>query len=561
MGRLVTAAREAWEQTRTSLREVFGTPNLRRVQLAFGVQLLGYWAFGVALGIYAFRANGAAGVGLAALVRLLPGAFAAPFAGTIADRYDRRLVMIAGDASRAVVVLAAAALVAAGAPYVLVLALAGVNGVIQTVHRPATSAIMPTLVRSPEQLTAANAVASTVESTSMLAGPAVGGVLVAVASVQAVFVVTAAGLLASAVLVSRIVPVAAPERTDEPPPPQGILRASLEGFRTIVAEPRVRLLIGLISAQTLVAGALNVLVVVMALQLFHAGDAAVGYLNAAVGLGGVAGGMAALGVASKRLAPSFAAGLLLWGLPLLLIAAVPDQAVAIVVLALVGLGNTLVDVSGLTLLQRAVRDEVLARVFGVLESMVVLTIAVAGALTPLLISALGIRGALVATGLFLPVIVALTWNALHRVDVESQAPAPREVELLRGLPIFAPLPMPALERLAAHLQPVRVPAGATVFAQGAEGDRFFVVAEGEVEVSRDGTVLDRRVPGEGFGEIALLRDVPRTAGVKATADTLLYALDRQEFVPVVTGHAASREQADAVIAARLPQARAGLASV
>jgi Cyclic nucleotide-binding domain/Major Facilitator Superfamily len=442
-----------------------------------------------------------------------------------------------------------------------VLALAGLNGVIQTVHRPATSAIMPTLVGSPEELTAANAVASTVESISMLVGPAIGGLLVAAASVQLVFVLAAVGLLWSAVLVSRIVPVAAPEREEAPPPPQGILRASLEGFRTIFAEPRVRLLVGLISAQTVVAGALNVLIVIMALDLFDAGDAGVGYLSSAVGLGGVLGGVAALGVATKRLAPSFAAGLVLWGLPLVLIAPLPYQAVALVVLVLVGLGNTLVDVSGLTLLQRAVPDNVLARVFGVLESLVVLTIAVGGLAAPALVSGLGVRGALVATGLLLPVLVAVSWSALRRIDAESPAPAGREMALLRGLSIFAPLPLPALERLAAHLEPVHVAAGARLFSQGDDGHLFYVIDEGEVEITRDGASVDRQGPGESFGEIALLRDTPRTASVTATADTQLYALDRQEFVPVVTGHAASLEQADAVIAARLAQARPALASV
>ena len=561
--RLIAGARAAAGQTRRSLQDVFAQPNLRRVELAFGGQLLGYWAFGVAIGIYAFRVDGATGVGLAALVRLLPGAIAAPFAGTIADRYDRRRVMVAGDLSRAVVVVVAAAIVAAGWPAGLVFALSGINSIIQTIHRPATSAIMPTLVRSPEELTAANAVASTLESISMLAGPAIGGLLVAAASVQIVFLFTAGGLVWSAVLVSRIVPVAPAEEEEQPPEPETILQASLAGFRTILREDRTRLLVGMISAQTLVAGALNVLIVVMALQVFHSGDAGVGYLNSAVGLGGVLGGVAALGVATKRLAPSFAAGLVLWGAPLVLIAAVPSTAVAIVVLALVGVGNTLVDVSALTLLQRAVPDVVLARVFGVLESLIVLTIALGGIAAPALVSGLGARGALLATGLVLPVMVVLTWRALQRIDAAAAATAPAtaEIELLRGLPIFAPLPLPALERLAAHLEPVRVPAGTPVFAQGDTGDKFFIIGEGSVDVIRDGEVVSRPGPGEGFGEIALLRDLPRTASVTATAHTLLYALDRDEFVPVVTGHAASREQADAVIAARLPSARPALASV
>jgi len=558
MGRVIAAIREGIAQSGRSLKAVFGQPDLRRIQLALAGSYFAFWAFGVALSVYAYRVDGAAGVGLVTLIRLLPSAIAAPFAGTIGDRYDRRTVMLVADLVRAATVAAAAALVTADSPPGTVYALAAVLGIVATVHRPATAAILPSLARSPEDLTAANAVASTVESVSMFAGPALGGLLLAATSVETVFLVTTAGLLVSALLIARI-PPSPPAEPEEGKTPEGILRETLVGFRTIAAEPRVRLLLGLFSAQTLVAGFLNVLIVVMALELFDSGVSGVGFLDAAVGIGGLLGALGALGLATRRLGPAFAVGLLLWGVPIALVAAVPEQWAALVLLAAVGVGNALVDVVGLTLLQRAVPDEVLARVFGVMESLIVGTIALGGALAPLLIDGLGIRGALVATGAVLPVLVLLTWRPVARIDAE--APEPAQLRLLRTVPIFAPLPLPTLERLAEHLEPVRVPAGQAVFEQGDPGDRFYIVADGEVEAIVDRQPVRREGPGEGFGEIALLRDLPRTATVRAVVDSELYALERDEFVPAVTGHAESLDQADAVVSARLRRARPSLASV
>ena len=309
-------------------------------------------------------------------------------------------------------------------------------------------------------------------------------------------------------------------------------------------------MIGLYAAQTLLAGALGVLVVVTALDLLNRGDSGVGLLNAASGVGGVVGALVAFAlIGRKRMAADFGLGIVLWGAPLVLIGAWPHMPVALVALAVVGLGNTLVDVSGLTLLQRAAPPAVIGRVFGVLEMILVATIGLGAILAPVLIDLIGIRWSLVATGAFLPVLAALTWRQLLKIDAESHAPP--EVELLAEIPIFAPLPEPTLERLAAQLETVSVPAGTVVIRQGDAGDKFYVVAEGELEVTVDGATTATLGRGDAFGEIALLRDVPRTATVTAKTPARLLALDREAFLEAVTASPPSARAADAIVGARL----------
>src|SRR5581483_1441821 len=372
----------------------------------------------------------------------------------------------------------------------------------------------PELARDPEELTAANVTRSTIDSIGSFAGPAIGGGLLAATSAGWVFLATAATFVWGAVIVSLIRPQAAPAREAvEAAQPEGLLRSTAAGFRAIAIERRLRLVIALYSAQTVVAGALGVLVVVTALDLLDQGESGVGLLNAASGVGGVVGALAAFAlIGRKRLASDFGLGIVLWGAPLALIGAWPNTGVALVALGVLGLGNTLVDVAGLTLLQRTAPPAVIGRVFGVLEMVLVGTIGLGAALAPVLIAWIGIRWSLVVTGAFLPVLAALTWRRLLQIDAEAAAP------LLERIPIFAPLPGPALERLASQLVPVDVAGGTTVVAQGDPGDRFYVVESGRFEVSVDGELARALGPGDFFGEIALLRDVPRTATVKATTD-------------------------------------------
>jgi MFS family permease len=541
-----------------AFRDVFRNANLRRVELALAGSIVGEWSYAVAISVYAYERGGAAAVGLVGLIRMLPAAAAAPFAAVLGDRFRRERVMVASDLIRLLALGAAAAAVVADATPALVYALTAVVSIASRAFRPAQAALLPSLAVTAEELTAANVVSSTIESLGIFAGPALGGILLAATSTGVVLGAAAGTFAWSAFFVARI---RTGLRQEPLPAVGGLAQEALAGFATIARDSRLRLLIGLFAAQTLVAGALNVLIVVSALRLLDLGQSGVGFLNSAIGVGGLVGALVALAlVGRRRLAADFGLGILLWGIPLTLIGIWPHAAAALVLLGIVGVGNTIVDVAGLTLLQRTVPDEVLARVMGVVESVFIGNIGIGAILAPLAIAAFGIRGALMVAGALLPVLAGLTWRRLADLDAHARVPE-RELELLRGIPMFAPLPPATLERLASSLARVELSAGSVLFRQGDSGDRFYVVGSGQVEVEIDGRRANVLGPGDHFGEIALLRDVPRTATIRALTDAQLHALERDEFIAAVTGHALSAEAADAVIATRLGSLRPGVASV
>jgi MFS family permease len=529
--------------------DVFANASLRRLQLAYAGSMLGTWAYGIAVIVYAYEQDGATAVGLVGMARWVAAAIASPFVAVLGDRYDHRWVMASSDVVRAAFVGAAAIAVYADAPSVLVYVLAGGVSVAATAFRPAEAALVPRLAQTPEQLTAANVTASSIESVGSFAGPALGGLLLAAQGAGAVFIVTAATLLWSAALIARIPRTVEPEAAEEGV--ETIVDELLAGVRTIARDRRLRLIVGLFSMQTLIDGMLSVLIVVLALQFLDSGEAGVGFLNSAIGIGGLIGALAAAALVGRaRLAGDFGFGIFLWGIPLAIVAVWPNQAFALVLLALVGIGNTLVDVSGMTLLQRAAPEDVLARVFGVLESLLLLTTALGALLAPFLLDALGTRGALIVAGALLPVLVVPAWPRLTAIDRAATIPTER-LELLRVNPIFAPLSPPGLEQVAEALEEVDVAGGEEVVRQGEPGERFYLVADGTLDVYVDGDSVATLQRGESFGEIALLRDVPRTATVKAREAARLYTLERESFLAAVTASGPSLLAAEGVIGTRL----------
>ncbi|HSI97322.1 MAG TPA: MFS transporter [Gaiellaceae bacterium] len=544
------AVRRRIVDSAAAFREVVRNESLRRLEIAWAAAATGRWAYLVAVSVYAYDVGGEAAVGLIFLLRLVPAALIAPFAGILADRVRRERVLLGSLLARVVLIAGAATGVFLDVNPAIVYALAVADAIAATPFRSAQAAMTPSLARSPTELTAANAVASTIESMAAFIGPAIAGLLLGVTSIGIVFLFNVGLVTVSAVFILRLrVPRLVKEREMEA---RTLASEAVAGFRTIAREPTLRVLFGLFTAQTFAAGAVAVYVVVVAIDLLELGNAGVGYLNSAAGIGALVGGILALSLTgARRLSPAFMLGVVLWGAPLIVLGLWPSVGLALILLAIRGIGNSFVDVAAFTLIQRSVPDEVLARVFGVIQMLWLGSVGIGAMVAPVLIDWLGLEGALIATGVFLPVLVGLFGRQLARIDAEAVAPEAAGLRLLTSVEIFAPLPGTSLEHLAGRLTPLRVDPGTTVIRQGDAGDRFYIIAEGKVEISEDGKSIAELGAGGYFGEIALIRDMPRTATVTARTQVVLYALDREDFLAAVTGHAASAEAADEVVSARL----------
>jgi MFS family permease len=526
-----------------------GNPSLRRAQLAFGATWTAEWAFTVALAFVAFRDGGATAVGVVAFVRMAPSALLAPLGTAMADRFRRDRVLVWSCLIRGAATAAAAAVLAAGGPNVTVYALAVIATAAFTMFRPAHSALLPGLCITPLELTSAHVVRGLIDSVSTLLGPLAAALLLDLGSPAAVFATTAALVLWSAVLLLGL-SYETPPRGPVPPLRQ-IVRETAEGFRAIAHHRDAALLIGLALAQTLTRGFLNVFLVVIALELLAMGAPGIGLLTAAVGVGAVAGSLAAsMFVTGRRLAALEGIGVVLWGLPLTLSGVFPYEPVVLVLLCVIGVGNALVDIGLNTLPARLVPEDLLARLFGAKESLIALSVALGSLVTPFAIDLLGIRGALAVLGLVAPLAAALAWRRLHAIDA-SIAHRDQEIEVLKKVRMFRPLPMPAIDSLALHVDHAKVAAGQEVFHQGDHGDRFYVIENGEADVIGDGRLIGTRGPGDCFGEIALLHDILRTATVRARTPLRLYALDRHHFVSAVSDYPSSGREASTLVGDRL----------
>jgi MFS family permease len=535
-------------QSLDAFRGVFANRDIRRVQLAFAGSVTGSYAYSIAIAVFAYEHGGVTAVGALTAVRLATAAAVAPFAASLADRHRREHVMLASDLARVATVATAAAAAHLHWSAFVVYAMAILTTTAGTVFRPAEAALLPTIARTPDELTAANVSSSTIDSVGSFVGPALGAFLLAISSPSLVFAVTAAAFAWSASLIARVRSPRLPAAVSEEPEEQR--HGLLGGVHAIRREPRLRLLIGVYGAQAFVAGALSVLVVVTALRLLDLGSAGVGVLEASSGVGSIvgAGVMLAL-LARKRLGEDLALGIFLWGAPLIVLGLFVNTAVAVLALALVGLGNTLVDVSAITLLQRTAPPAVAARVFGVVESMVVAGMALGALLAPVFVGVAGPRGALIITGAVLPILVLLTWSKLRSIDHGSGIDD-RLIAALRGVPFLAPLPLATIEFLASRVAAVQLAAGSTLFHRGDAGDNFYILTSGTLQIELPEGAKREDAPAY-VGEIALLRDVPRTATVGAETGCDLLALERDDFLAAVGGHAGSTGIAQDVVSARL----------
>ena len=517
---------------------------------------VGRWTNGTAIALVAVDQAGAQGVGVAFATPLICGALAAPLVSVAADRFPRERVLVAVNLALTAFALAIALAVASSLPLAAVIALQSVIAIISTLEHPASRALVPSLAETPQELTAANAVASGIQSVSIVAGPAVAGALAALAGHSAMFV-AGAGLFGLSALLATMLPrrgavadAAATRLT---------LAELLAGIRAVAGDRALRVLVGLYAAQTFVGGALNVLIVVVGADLLLLGDSGIALLVSALGVGGILGTIAAAGLGGRaRLAGVFAFGLVLWGAPLTVVGAWPFLAVTVVALAVIGVADALVDVSVVTLIQRVAPEDVLGRVFGVLESTLLGMVGTGCLLAPVVTDAFGVRSALVFFGALLPVSVALFWRALARLERPSAAPD--RLALLRAQPIFAPLPQQALEALSTRL---RQSVGRRRRGRDPGGRERRSLLPHRAGNGRGGNRRrDREDGGAGRGvrrDRARARH-PADGEGDSRGPVRLLSLDRDVFLSAVTGHPASAAAADAVVGARLARGPVPLSS-
>jgi predicted MFS family arabinose efflux permease len=530
---------------------VFGNPDLRREQIAYFFFNGAEWAVWIAMLVYAFDRGGATMAGLVALIQLVPAMLFAPFASALADRYRPALVLTLSYVAQGIAMGATAAVLLLDGPPWLAYATAALSATAVTVTRPTLAALTPALARAPEELTAANVVSGWNESISVLIAPALAGVILATWGAGWVFLLMALLVLGGAALVRPVQgPPAAVTTNDDVSTVSGLL----EGFRVLRREPAARLLVGLLGSQYVAIGMLDVLYVVLAIDTLGMGQGGAGYLNAAFGAGGALGiGVTASLVGRTRLMPSVLSSLVVWASAFLVLTVWSQTAGALLLLAVAGAARSLFDVAGRTLLQRTAPADVLARVFGILEAMIMAGTAVGALLAPLLLNLGGTTVAIVGVGCMLPLLALLGGRRLLVLDATANVPIV-QIGLLRSLRLFSALPPPQIEGLARCLDPLSFAAGGTVIRQGDAGDCYYAIAEGEVEVTKDGAVVNVLGRGEGFGEIALLHEVPRTASVTALTSVTLFALEKEAFLEVLTGHPAAHAAAHAVAKERMPVA-------
>jgi MFS family permease len=530
-------------QATAALAAAMRNPGIRLVELAWGTAIVAEWMHFVGLGVFAYGAGGTTAVGIAGLARMLPAAFVAPVAATLGDRFRRERFMLATAAIEAAALAASAVTFFAGGSAVLVYALAGVVGIASTVFRPALQAILPSLARTPEELIAANGASSTIESLGTLVGPLLAGVLVSLSNPGVVFAVAAGALLVGVLLLAPLRVEGVIQETAAGAGRRELLLGGLEAVRSGPA----KLVLLLMASQGFVRGCLNVLIVVAAFRVLHTGDGSVGYLTAALGVGGLLGAFGAMTLGGRRLAVVLGGALIFWGLPIALIAPRPYLPAALLLLAVVGAANSVEDVAGFTLLQRTIPDAALSRALGLVWGAVMGAVALGSIVAPALVALLGPRAAFAVVGAILPVVTLVVWQRLRKIDREVAVPGP-ELDLVAAVPLFAPLSLVAKEHLATRLTRVHAGPGEVVVRAGETGDRFYIVADGELEITNGATGTARR--GDFFGEIALLRDVPRTATVRAVVPSALYALERDDFLSAVT-HSGVRAAGEAVASERL----------
>jgi MFS family permease len=472
----------------------------------------------------------------------VPALLFSAYGGVLAERFERRNLIVALNLTSAGTHILLALVVVADGPIILGLVLAALGTMQGTIYEPAVIALTPEVVGETD-LAAANSLNSLIDNSAIIIGPAVGALLLVwfdpavTLLINAVTFIYAAG--ATRLVRTRSEPSDVTEGGDKGP-----LGQMAVGVRALAGSRTARLLAGFSVLASFYYGTDTVLFVVLSENFLGTGAEGYGYLLTALGVGGIIAAplVGKLG-GSARLGTVIALGMVVYTLPTAFMVLVGDPAVAFVLQVVRGAGTLVVDVLALTAMQRTLPGSLVARVYGVFVALVLGAISLGAALTPILLSVLGLDGTLLLYGIGTPAAVLLGYPRLLRIDRLAKQRLteirPR-LEALETSPLFAALGRANLEHLAAAATEVSAPVEKLIIRQGDQADAMYLIEEGTVAVTVKGADGRHRPvaelgAGDYFGEIALLDDAPRNAEVRVVAECRLYRIDKDSFLSAV-GH-------------------------
>jgi len=507
----------------TVVRQALSNPQLRRVLVAYFLFNVAEWATYIALLVWGFGVDGVRGSALIALVQLVPAALLAAPAASLLGRFARGRALALGYAAQTVAYLVVGVVLVTDAPIAVVAVAAASSAVTVALTRPSHNALLPEISRTTGELTAGNAASGSLEALATFLGPLASGLVLSAWGPGGVLMAASACSGLSVLLTTRM-------ETSAPPGASAHRGGSL---RAVMKNPAARLMSVLVIAEHALVGMMDILLVVLALDVLGMSQAGPGILNSAIGVGGLAGaGLTFLLIGRPRLAAPLLLGALLASVPFALAGQASTPLVALGLVAVCGAGKLFYDVASRTFVQRMLPDHLLTAMFGLQESFSMVGLALGTLAAPLLVLLVGAQGAFVAAACLLPLVALVSYRSLRRLDSATSIPAD-VVALLTRVPILAVLTPRVVERLARDALAEQVPAGEVVVRQGEVGTRFYVIASGHVRVDIDGSDIRELGPGDWFGEIALLRDMPRTATVTALSGTQVWGIDRESFLTSV----------------------------
>ncbi len=524
------------------VRTAMANRDLRRVLVAYLIFNIGEWATWITLLVWAYERGGVRGSGAVALVQLVPSALLATPVASLCQRFTRGQALKVGYAAQSLTSLALGMALITNAPVGVVGALGALAAVTITATRPVHNALLPEISLTTGDLTVGNAATGSVEAMAAFIGPMFSGVVIAAWTIGGVPLIMGVLLMTASLLTGGVTTAATPPPASTPA--RSVSRGPAGMLRPVLADPAARLLSGLVAAEYVLVGMMDILLVVLAVDTLSMSASGPAILNSALGLGGLAGAaFTFVLIGRRRLAPALAVGAVGAGFCFAISALSGTVVAAFVLIAATGAGKLFFDVCSRTLVQRLLPDRLLTAVFGLQEAMMMAGLALGTLIAPVLVQWLGAQVSFVAAGLFLPFVTLVAYPWLRTLDAGADVPADVLAGLL-GVPILAVLAPRVVERLARDADVVTAESGEVVIAEGEPGQLFFVVSSGRLDVTIDGQHIRQLGAGGWFGELALLRDVPRTATVTAAERTVLWAVERDSFLAAVAAAPQAVKAAD-----------------